>query len=46
MKKYTFNFLTALVITTLLGCGNSQQNSQKDNNTDSSSNQTLIKKLI
>lgn len=44
MKKHTLEFLTALVITTLLGCGNSQQNSRKDSKTDSTSNQTLIKK--
>ena len=44
MKKHTFNFLSALVITALIGCGNSQQNSQKDSKTDSTSNQTLIKK--
>jgi uncharacterized lipoprotein NlpE involved in copper resistance len=33
MKKHTLKFLTALVIAPLMGCGNSQQNSQKDSKT-------------
>lgn len=44
MKKPTIKFLTALVIVTLMGCGNSQQNAPKDSKTDSTSNQIVINK--
>jgi predicted 3-demethylubiquinone-9 3-methyltransferase (glyoxalase superfamily) len=44
MKKYKLKFLTALVVAILMGCGDSQQNSHKNNNTDTISNQTLTKK--
>jgi predicted 3-demethylubiquinone-9 3-methyltransferase (glyoxalase superfamily) len=44
MKKYTLKFLTALVIASLMGCGNSQQNSNNNNKTDTTSNQTLTNK--
>jgi predicted 3-demethylubiquinone-9 3-methyltransferase (glyoxalase superfamily) len=44
MKKYKLKFLTALVIASLMGCGDSQQNSHKNNNIDTISNQTLAKK--
>ncbi|MBP6430874.1 MAG: VOC family protein [Ferruginibacter sp.] len=43
MKKYTFNFLTALVIASLVGCGDAQQNADKKNNIDTASNKTVIK---
>ncbi|MEJ5996440.1 VOC family protein [Pedobacter sp. Du54] len=42
MKKYTLKFLTAIVIALLMSCGNSQQNTRKNN--DTLSHQTLTKK--
>jgi predicted 3-demethylubiquinone-9 3-methyltransferase (glyoxalase superfamily) len=44
MKKYKVKFLTALVIASLMGCGDSKQNSHKNNNTDTISNQPSVKK--
>ena len=44
MKKYNLNFLSALVIAGLMGCGDSHQTSHKNNNIDTISNQTLTKK--
>ncbi|HEY1040162.1 MAG TPA: VOC family protein [Bacteroidia bacterium] len=44
MKKYKLNFLTALVIVNLMGCGNSQQSSHESSKTDTTSTQTLVKK--
>ena len=44
MKKYKHIFLTGLVIACQIGCGDSQQNSQKNSNNDISSNQTLSTK--
>jgi len=44
MKNNKFKLLAALIITALMGCGNSQQNSQKSSNIDTISNQTLAKK--
>ena len=44
MKKYILNFLTALMIASLMGCGNSQQNSNNNNKTDTTSDQTLTNK--
>ncbi len=44
MKKYTLKFLTTLVIVSLMGCGNSQQNSNNNNKTDTTSNLTLTNK--
>jgi predicted 3-demethylubiquinone-9 3-methyltransferase (glyoxalase superfamily) len=41
MKKYKLIFLTALVIVSLTGCGDFQQNSHKSNKTDAISNQPL-----
>ena len=43
MKKYALQLLTAVIIANLLGCGNSQQNSHENINTDTTSNQTLVK---
>jgi len=34
MKKYKLKFLTALVIVSLMGCGDSQQNSHKNSKND------------
>lgn len=44
MKKYKLKLLTALTIAGLMGCGDSQPNSQKKDNIDTISNQTLAKK--
>jgi predicted 3-demethylubiquinone-9 3-methyltransferase (glyoxalase superfamily) len=44
MKKYKLKFLTALMIASLMGCRDSQQNSHKNNNIDTISNQTLTNK--
>jgi hypothetical protein len=44
MRKYRLKFLTVLVIASLIGCGDSQQNSHK--NIDTTSNETLTKKPI
>lgn len=44
MKKYSIKFLSALIIANLMGCVNSQQNSNKNSEIDSTSNQTLAKK--
>ena len=46
MKKYKLQFLTALIIATLMGCGNSQQNSDKDSKIDTTSNQTVTKNPV
>lgn len=43
MKKYALQLLTAVIIANLFGCGNSQQNSHENSNTDTTSNQTLVK---
>lgn len=42
MKKHTLQLLTAVIIANLFGCGNSQQNSHENSNTDTTSNQTLV----
>lgn len=39
MKKYILKFLSALIIVNLIGCGNSQQNSDKNSNFDSMAKQ-------
>lgn len=44
MKRYRLYFLTGFVITSLMGCGNSQQHSNKNNTSDTPSNQTLTNK--
>lgn len=44
MKKYILIFLTVLVITSLMSCGNSQQNSDNKSKIDSTANQTLTNK--
>ncbi len=44
MTKYAFNFLTALAIGNLMGCGNSQQSSHENSKIDTTSTQTLAKK--
>lgn len=45
MKNYSLKFLATLVmLNLLLGCGNSQKNSDKTSNIDITSNQTLTKK--
>ena len=44
MKAYKLKFLTVLVIASLIGCGDSQQNSHQNNNIDTISNETLAKK--
>ena len=44
MKAYKLKFLTLLVIASLIGCGDSQQNSHQNNNIDTISNETLVKK--
>ena len=41
MRNYRFTFWVALVIASLIGCGDSQQNSHK--NIDTTSNETLTK---
>lgn len=42
--KNTFKLLTAVTIATVMGCGNSQQNSHEISKTDTTSNQTTVKK--
>jgi predicted 3-demethylubiquinone-9 3-methyltransferase (glyoxalase superfamily) len=44
MKKKIIKFLTALIIANLLGCGNSQQNSNNNSKIDTTTNQTVTKK--
>jgi predicted 3-demethylubiquinone-9 3-methyltransferase (glyoxalase superfamily) len=44
MKKYTLNFMTVLTSVTLLSCTNSQQNSSKNSEMDTISNQNSTKK--
>lgn len=44
MKKYKFKFLTVLVIAVMMGCGDSQQNSNTKSKIDTTFNQTLNKK--
>ena len=44
MKGYTLKLLTALVIAGLMGCGDAPQDPHKNNNTDTNSNKTLVKK--
>jgi len=44
MKKYTLKFLVALILVSAMACEDSQQNSHSNNNTDTTSNQTLTKK--
>jgi predicted 3-demethylubiquinone-9 3-methyltransferase (glyoxalase superfamily) len=44
MKKYNLKFLSAMIIATIMACGNSQQNSRQKSDIDSASNQTLTKK--
>lgn len=44
MKKYKLKFLTTLVLASLMSCGDSQQNSHKNNNIDTTANQTLTNK--
>ncbi|MFN8256492.1 MAG: VOC family protein [Bacteroidales bacterium] len=43
MKKYALQLLTAVIIANLFSCGNSQQNSQENSNTDTTSKQTVAK---
>lgn len=43
MKEYILKFLSALIIVSLIGCGNSQQNSDKSSNIDSTAKQSLVK---
>ena len=43
MKKKIINFLTALMIANLMGCGNSQQNSNNNSKIDTTTNQTVTK---
>ena len=45
MKKLN-HFLTAVVITSLIGCGESQQNAQKNTTGDTASTQTLTTKPV
>jgi predicted 3-demethylubiquinone-9 3-methyltransferase (glyoxalase superfamily) len=44
MKKYKLTILTVLVIASLMSCRDFEQNSNKNNNIDTISNQTLTKK--
>jgi predicted 3-demethylubiquinone-9 3-methyltransferase (glyoxalase superfamily) len=44
MKKYGLNILVTLTIVSVMGCGNSQQNSTNNNKTDTISNQTETNK--
>ncbi len=44
MKKYILNLLAVLVIANIVGCENSQQNSQNKSKIDTTSNQSLTKK--
>ena len=44
MKKYGLNILVSLIIVNAMGCGNSQQNSNNNNKTDTTSNQTVTNK--
>ena len=44
MRKKIINFFTALMIANLIGCGNSQQNSNKNSKIDTTTNQTVTKK--
>ncbi|MES2618951.1 MAG: VOC family protein [Bacteroidota bacterium] len=44
MKKYVVKFLTVSVIAIAIGCGNSQPNTSKNSNTDSTANPTLTSK--
>jgi predicted 3-demethylubiquinone-9 3-methyltransferase (glyoxalase superfamily) len=44
MRKYRLKFLTALMMAGLMGCGDSQQNSHKNKNIDTNSNETPTKK--
>ena len=44
MKKYKLKILTALLIANLMGCENSQQNTQKNSKIDTTSDQSSIKK--
>ena len=44
MKKYVHKFLTTLIIVNAIGCGNSQQESDKNSKMDTTSNQTLTNK--
>lgn len=45
MKKFK-NFFTALVIASLMGCGESQQNAQKNTTSDTASNQAPTTKPV
>jgi len=44
MRKYIFNFLTAVIIVNVMGCGNSQQHTQDKSIIDTTTNQTLANK--
>jgi predicted 3-demethylubiquinone-9 3-methyltransferase (glyoxalase superfamily) len=44
MKKYMLKFLIALIIVNAMGCGNSQQNSDKNSKIDSTASQALTNK--
>jgi predicted 3-demethylubiquinone-9 3-methyltransferase (glyoxalase superfamily) len=44
MKKYGLKILVALIIVNAMGCGNSQQNSNNNDKTDTTSNQTVTNK--
>lgn len=44
MKNYKLKILTAFLITSLIGCSNTQQNVTNSSKTETTSNQTLAKK--
>jgi predicted 3-demethylubiquinone-9 3-methyltransferase (glyoxalase superfamily) len=44
MKKYGLNILVALTIVSVMGCGNSQQNSNNNRKIDTTANQTVTHK--
>ena len=44
MKKYGLNIFVALTIVSVMGCGNSQQNSNNDSKIDTTANQTVTSK--
>jgi len=44
MKEYGLNILVALTIVSVIGCGNSKQNSNDNDKTDTTSNQTVTNK--
>ena len=46
MKKKIIHFLTALVVANLMACGNSEENADKNNKTESTSDQNEPKKSV